>query len=436
MDAMDQPRQPSGSPAGGQWAGTEHMDGDIDLAAPVPDDENTDTYHWHRVTASGLAEARARVDAANRRLERAGIEDRFTLHESEPQLAMVLGSPTNVYRVWLDQPSISYDGWEFIGKRTANADGSILVSRQDKWSHEIDDLPEEIVCEHCGRKQRRSSSYVVRDESSGTVMQVGSSCVNNFLGVRPEGLWSLDVDMWDDVEQVDDENRYTGPTRSKDEVYGTRDVIALALEVSDGGKSWVKSGGMGATVERVRHFLEQGWTQEEANGREDPRVDEVLAAMRKMEGESEYVRNLRVLADSPIVSRKFAGLAASAVTAWHRAVLAEERERNAPAPAAKGYAGEKGDRVKGRKAKITGIHEFESSDYYGDPITKRAVTFRDEDNHEMVWFTASGAELPEPGSSVEFTGGSVSAQRHNDRFDVDQTILSRVKVKPADSPPT
>lgn len=422
MRDNDQPRKPSGSPDGGQWRGKTHLDTEISLGADEP------RHTTYCVTGSGLSQVRENVERANKRLERAGIDERFEVIVDSSRDDVVGGELTTVNNIHLNTPVISYDGWDFIGKREVTAEGDVLVRGRDEDLDDVEAFGDSIVCDHCGRRQNRSKTYVVRDRD-GQTLQVGSTCVQNFLGVRPEGLWSLDVSMLADVDILDDEDdNFAIHSGSAAGAVPTRQVIAAALAASDSGRNWQPSGSPTPTARLVRDMVEKGWKGSEGE-RKNPDIDKVLDAARNVEGDSEYARGLRLLAGSEIVAPKHLGLIASAVTVWRRNEEKAERERNAPEPPAQRWAGSVGDKMKGRKARIISCREFEAPNYMtGEPERRRAVTLRDERNHQIVWFTSSRAELPEPGTNVEFSGGTVSKQRHNDRLDADETVVTRAKL--------
>ena len=150
----------------------------------------------YKVRKSSLPEALKRIDKANRRLERAGITERFEvttreyLHRDENSAVL-----TEMVGLTLNRPSISYEGWAFVGAHQSTPDGNIV-------SYGSGERAVDMRCEHCGHNRPRSAVYTLRHESGDTA-QVGSSCMKDFLGIAPAGLWALTADPVD-VDELDE----------------------------------------------------------------------------------------------------------------------------------------------------------------------------------------------------------------------------------------
>lgn len=72
-------------------------------------------------------------------------------------------------------------GWEFCGVLEPLGEGNLLKTVGNV------ELPEsyrtvEAKCDHCHTIRRRLKTYIVRNESTGEIRQVGSTCIEDFLG--------------------------------------------------------------------------------------------------------------------------------------------------------------------------------------------------------------------------------------------------------------
>lgn len=434
FDPTRHPRRAKGAPGAGEWSCASHAEADdVDLDADVEEAPAMPWQYRIRGTAD-MEEALRRVGEANRKLERAGIEERFALEHSDPETVVHHGQLRQVWMVRLNRPSISYGGWTFAAHLRGDAGGAIIVNGSTEGS--CPDVPEELVCEHCHSERHRTSTYLLTNEEGRTI-QVGSSCVKAYLGIQPKGLWTLDADFLDgldaaDVDEDDEEWARRGESHAG-QVSDTREVIALALMVSDGGREWIRSGGTNSTSARIRKLLEDpngpgGRTGMHVDP-DDQTVTDVLQSVRDMPDDgSEYVRNLKALVDSPVVSTSHAGLLASAVVVHARAA-ARKRELPAPTP---GFAAPVGAKVAGMEVTVTSVLSFGGwNPYTRRQETRDMVLMRDDAGHVLKWTTSSAA-VPGEGERIRLTSGSV--KDHGSYRGTDQTVLTRVKAQPLDPP--
>lgn len=87
--------------------------------------------------------------------------------------------------------------------------------------------PEPGRCGHCGKFRDRNSTSLVTDPDAGDTLQVGASCMEAFLGIKPEGLSILGMgDL-----HTDDQHAPVGSTQ----VVDNRELIAKAPVATDMG---------------------------------------------------------------------------------------------------------------------------------------------------------------------------------------------------------
>jgi hypothetical protein len=155
--------------AGGQYqieAKAEPVDVSL-TPDPAPAVREAPTYDF---PTRRLPDAIARIDAANKKLERAGIDARFTYTSKEylkhsTQDAYGFPRRRHTYelltKLSLSEPAIAYGGWTFVAALDATESGFIARTAPgqslDGWR------PEEQVCDHCGLVRLRKSTYIVRD---------------------------------------------------------------------------------------------------------------------------------------------------------------------------------------------------------------------------------------------------------------------------------
>ncbi len=447
MSPTTQNRQPAGIPVGGQFTTTTRGETGTELVAD--DIDETDAQPVYDFAAHRLDEAVAKIDAANKKLARNGIEQRFT-YDVEEYISTYTtrehGFDETITekrcKLTLNEPEFAFGGWTFVAALDHTGAGVIARTAPgqplDGWR------PDDQACDHCGTHRRRNATYVVTD-ADGNRKQVGSDCLEPFLGVKPKGLWALGYDLEGDLKDTDD---FFGHGTAGTTDVDVRELIATALAVSDGGKSyvsraraeeWGKNATSSATTSMLfgrpvnrEHAQERAATAELARQYlEDGTADAVLAAGQDIEGDDDYPVNLRTALAGDYVNMKHAGLAVSAVAVWRRQ---QERSvaRAAKAAIPKGFIAPVKAKIAGVKATVTKVAYVDNPyDYHGGVNT--LVIFQAEDGHQVKWF-ASGHKEFEVGDTGTFTGGTVKA--HQEYQGVDQTVVTRVKFEeevPADN---
>ena len=434
-----QTRQPVGVPIGGQFATTARTEAVVDLAPAQPADTDARTQPVYDMPAYRLDQAIAKIDAANKKLERNGIDDHFTydvehyLYEGTTTERGYTESFTEARcKLTLSEPEIAYGGWHFVAALDATDNGVIARTAPgqslDGWR------PDEQSCDHCGTRRQRNSTYVVAN-ADGNRKQIGSDCLEPFLGVRPKGLWALGYDLEDDLKTGDDEFDW-GPGSHGTTAVPVRDLIATALAVSDGGKQflskaraeeWERTSTSAATNEVLfgrAYDRKDAERRDEIHQRaqqylEDGTADAVVAAGQTVDGDGDYPVNLRTALAGEWVDSRHSGIAVSAIAMWRRG-----QERAAvKAAVAPGFIAPEKAKIAGVKATVTKVSYVDDPyGYHGGVNT--LVIFQTPDGHQLKWF-ASGRKDFEVGQAGTFTGGSVKA--HEQYKGADQTVVTRVK---------
>src|SRR5665648_1268366 len=169
MSASTVVRQPAGVPVGGQFAVGAHSE--PDGLALVPEDSEVDAppaLPCYDIPSARLHDAIAKIDAANRKLERAGIDNRFTYQTQEylqKSTRDAYGYPQVSYelrtKLTLSEPAIAYNGWQFVAALDATEHGFIARTAPGQdlegWR------PDTQACDHCGKARHRNSTYIVKN---------------------------------------------------------------------------------------------------------------------------------------------------------------------------------------------------------------------------------------------------------------------------------
>lgn len=407
----------------GRFGEHAHSDPEIDLSEDGYPLEWEPTPPVYDMPASQLAEAVKRIERANRRLERAGVEERFT-YEVEHYIHVPENDVVGVSAVHLtlNTPVIRQAGWAFAGAHELTADGHIV----NYGSARVD----EMRCDHCGHARRRGKVYsVVNNEGEQKV--VGSNCLGAFLGIRPEGLWAMTFDLEDAPDGEDDEEaRWSASTG--DVTVEAVDLIGAALAASHDGEHFVPKSKATfqdpPTAQRVAENL-RSLVKEGQEPERRANAERILAWVNEQpDGGSDYIDNLRaVLAGKERwVARKHFGIGASAIAA-HRNALAwaardalkkEENDRLYEP----GHVGQVGERLRDRPMTVTASH----APIEGDYGYSTRLTFRDDETGAQVTWNASGWRSFDVGQKLVVTG---TVKEHGEFRGTDQTVLTRGKLK-------
>lgn len=407
------------------------------------DDPERPTYN---IPADRMEEAQHRIDKANRKLERNGIEERFTIDVEYYYLADKDGhgmpSRTKYARIVMNKPSISHEGYSFLA--VVDREQDKLVTRVMPGNELQGWKPDSMKCEHCGKVRSRNKSYLIKTPE-GDTKQVGSSCITPYLGVRPQGLWALGYEM---AEEKDTDDLYGDDMRGRrsgGSELPVDDTLSYALAMTNGGQDYVSKSraeysGDKATANRFNDIMysdrklkphekeERKRIHELAKEyRENGEVTKLKKLIEEQPGGTDYIENLKTVASNRWVSNKSTALLLSSVTLLKRQRKREQIEKSKP-KFTPGFAGEPGASMKGRKAKVisnTIRRTANRYSYHGEDIERSQIVFEDEEGHQMVWWASKAFEDIEAGQEVTFSGGTV--KKHDEYRGTDQTVLTRLK---------
>lgn len=400
---------------------------------PEPEVENP--TRW-RVSPDYVITAENKIESLNRRLEKAGVEGRFTYTidynvETDPETLQEY----RVAYITLNSTRIKHNGWSFVGKiENIGADGenefiySTMKGESIQGNYDVD----QMKCDHCGKTRHRNNTYIIKDEE-GNYKQVGSNCLKPFMGVSPN-LWAYDPDYL--KEKLAEPDFGPGVFRPGDRVVGLEDLVATTLALTDGGKKYVGSNGDSPTKYAVTNFF---FPPSIHDTRPDVDPDKYRELAKKMIAETtfdtgtDYGQNMNRLLKKTHVSSRFIGFAASVVPAYYR----QQGQQKAKAEKKKyvGYVAQEGVKLANVPVKILKIKPLErdySYNYYG--VDNTLYTAETEDGKLIKWITSSTNETYanlEEGSPVVIKRGTVKG--HAVYNDDEQTVLSRVAVMPPEN---
>lgn len=317
-------------------------------------------------------------------------------------------------------------GWTFLGVIDHAEASPIVRSVPGKL------VPESFrdrgpVCDHCQHDRKRHTTYVCQNET-GALVQVGSTCIADFLGHKNAEaiakLCSLVAGFSGSLDDLDDIGEYG--SRAKPEYFVEQILLVAAAVVRNNGgyvtAARSQDEGLESTSSTVRGVLmggEAAATKLGINSQDGEIAAGALAWVRNggLHGNTEYVLNLNALVASEAVGTKNIGIVASAVACYERH-LAEKR---AASNTNSKHLGEVGKRL---TLILTVERTRVSEGSYG---LTTMVQFRDAEGNIATWF-ASGDKVDDfkVGETLKV---KATIKKHGDYKGVAQTTLSRVAVQ-------
>lgn len=444
----------------GRFDGHLRSDAESTLADEVP----ASTYEpiIYRIPTSRLTALQAKLDKLNRRLAKAGIEERFA-YDARPRIVHDerTGASHETNDVTINTPRISLGDWRFDSMHEKAANGKVISHFAGDAYPQVAD--ETMRCDYCGHNRARTKVYMVTSPSTGETKQVGSNCLELFLGVKPAGLWALDEDFDASEFDVDDED--LGALFGQDTRITLGDSVMLLTmrQIEQDGGVFLSRGRATIydtpTADKVLDSIEHGagGAPLEASSAEADELRRLYTWVDGLEGESEYERNLQAalapteeVGGERWVATKHVPLVASAVSSFRhheqrereRAAREELKAREA-AMKKQEFLAPAGTKLKGMDVTATILSARLGQDYgYGAPLHVKMI---DDDGHVLYWRSSSGIGdwiqtgedvsegvhwSPDAGSRVVIASGTVKENRVSD-YDGDwETVLTRAKLQP------
>lgn len=407
--------------------------------------------HW-RILADRLGDLSAAVEKANKRLERAGVEERFDFTFTKSVWRDEHDQPWMVADVELNRPTISVGAWDFVAAHEKTAAGQIISHFRGNDDRSGVAADESMRCDHCGHSRARQKVFTLRDRETGELKQIGSNCLKLFLGIRPEGLWAMSAEVGAEIRF--DEDDFRPGTAHERAFEGEELLLGTLRQIETDGEflSRSRAGYRTPTMDKVKGNLAE-LTAQPATKSETDEIAAVIAwvdSLTPAEGyDGDYERNLQaafVRDDEGLlaVERKHAGLVGSAISSYRHALARKARDEARAAfdaTKAQEFVFTPGENLRGKDLELRVIKAVLGQDYgYGQPLH---VTFMDDEGHILYWKASSGLYTDvdlgdgettgfhaDEGDRVRIVGGSVKEHRISTYNGDHETVLTRVKIAP------
>lgn len=393
----------------------------IDFDAEIEQQETQAVTHTYTISPANIEKFTNAIAKANRRLERGGVAERFEYTLDAQYKSDGNGGYYEHVTATLTKPVIKHNGWSFAGAHEFTPNGGVVSF----WAEDANlEAPTEPVCDQCGIKRHRERVYTVKNGSE--TKRVGSSCMNLFLGVTPEGLWTLNGKLEDELEGFS--NSSMSAERA---AYDTKTLIALALAESNSGSEFVPNSRgtvlTPSTATRVRVAIE---TDIKGRGLEryEYEAEKVIEFVRGLAGDNDYESNLKQIflpsedGLPDMVKSKHLAFAVSAVSAYYRSLNPREKVEEKIGRTVKNeYFGTKGERFD-TPVKLTVEKRMVFENDFG---TSTVFIMYDDEGRTFKWSSSNPPDVWE-GGTVDIKKATV--KDHKEYEGQFQTVITRPSV--------
>lgn len=300
-------------------------------------------------------------------------------------------------------------------------------------------------CDHCKKKRKRIDTFIIKDQQSGELRQIGRNCLSDFLGGRdPKAIlfWTQRKGYLDDIFREIDEDSYSGSTVGRRERAAEVETvlkIAAALvmhygyrkadyhDYSESTAGMVKdilfNPPLASAKERYREYKERLKLIEDSKEKAEAYVKAVrewFDSLPKDKVENNnYLHNLSVLLNGTDATPRDVGILASVFAAYERGKEDKAKAEDG-AKKSNDWVGKPGDKLDKVKVMVVNAHIIDG--YYGE---NQIVKMEDDAGNSYTWFN-SGANRMEKDSTYYIKG---TIKKHDEYRGRNTTVLTRVKFE-------
>jgi len=335
---------------------------------------------------------------------------------------------------------IGFDGWRFVATLEQIGDKNVMSAVPGE------SLPEYYrtapsKCDHCGHDRHRKNTYVLAHED-GTYKQVGSTCINDFLGghdaLSYAHMLASIASLFEEYGALDPDDLWEGEGGHRNssgvDLYHYMATVATVIRV-DGWMSRTKSNELGlfgvctasTACDLMNPRFVQAMSKEKrehyAHAQEDSdkakaviewlRSDYFDPGMRRL---SDYEWNLSAIVGEEYITWRQTGIAASAFACYDRfrgvqAEIARSEKQS-------DYVGDIKQRLS-LDLTVDLVRTFEG--HYGP---SRFYVMHDDDGNKFICFYTGNSFDADENDEVKV---KATVKKHElDQNGVKQTVLSRI----------
>lgn len=189
-------------------------------------------------------------------------------------------------------------------------------------------------CDHCKTNRMRLHTILLRNTKSGEFIQVGKSCVKDYLGVDI-GNYASYLSFYNDVEEMS-RDIYVGARLARE--YGVKDILLQTIEsVKHNGyvsKQSAYDNNTDSTSSRVWLAINEVkdrkgellYERYETSNETAEYLEKVIAFLNDYDDTNDYVHNLKNLAKKSSIESSDFGMVVSTI-GWYLREINKDKER-------------------------------------------------------------------------------------------------------------
>jgi hypothetical protein len=388
-----------------------------------------DIFHVPEFNLPKLKDAVAKL---NRKVAKLGLDKTRKIYATAVgfETKKENGKAIKVYEVHVSGDVLGVDGYTFLGRISHDkAAGNVVRSVPGQ------SIPQEFYnrceCDHCQRNRARKDTFIVQEDATGKVLQIGRGCLKDFFGHDPEKIakiaewfcqfahtnsWGFDGN-WSEVNTIDVAEYLGFVVRElKVEKWSSRSFVRdwNALHGTDDN---FKTATADAALARLsaRYNAQARYREEPLTDEEVARAEVVAiwwkAQLASKSALSEFENNTKVILENEACRWNDVGYIAAIVNLYNK-----EFEPKPVAPVASQYVGKIGEKIT-VKGTVTMVRRVDG--FYGSSRVTRILT--EEGNVVSYW---NGNFDASKGDVVSLTG---KVKEHKEFNHVKETVLNYVK---------
>lgn len=381
----------------------------------------------NKIPSANLSTFYAEIEKLNKRAKRNHLAP-ITVCEHGTEIVENEDRAYVVHLIEVVGESPVLNGWQFLAIIEHNGEDTIIRALPGATSEgELAGYRgSSAKCEHCKRQVRRKYTAIVKNEQ-GEYKQVGKACLKDFVGHKSiativaiaeelqkviEGAEATDDDLLDGYsnKSLIPLKRYLSYVVASVRKYG---FVSRKQVMDDFSK-------VSTADDALTNMYPRGYDPEYRPTEEDvEKAQRALTWIDALEGDmSDYLHNLRAVSHMNAIDTQHIGIAASLISAYHKA-CGESSDKATKKTSE--WQGQTGDKLTIKKA-IVKMMSCSPSLYARGKYTYFYIL---EDENGNVYKYVASADLMEEGQTYDLTG---TIKDHSQYGGVRQTVITRCKV--------
>jgi hypothetical protein len=351
------------------------------------------------------------------------------------------------YRIKVRGEPVKIQGWTFIATIEHMTEGKNVIRMVPECGVTPQELDRFVAasnknCDYCHSARDRANTYVIREDATGNLKQVGGNCLGKYLGDAARKLVGASFGLY--AALGDSEAKNEGGGRKQKITYDVESILAATsamvgkygYQKRDGGKEptsgWLQTvmyyggpyHGPNTPPDIVKADLEKKETINNPTSADYKKADEVIKWFKSLPEDeiknSQFMWSVKNIVDADMVSVKSVGLIAALIPMHYRATAAPkpQQQQAAPKPTSE-WVGTPGQKIPPTKVKVVYTNVID-----GQWGRSQLVKFVDDKGNNYTWFNSSADDLKQD-QQYTITG---KIKKHDEYKGNKTTVLTHVKA--------